>query len=367
MRSCFRILAAGIAAFSASLGFGTPMSVPVAVYEAHRFEGEFTIDGRLEEPGWGAMTFERHFTAFGKAGSGPAPAPPPIVTAFACGFTDAGLLLGVRCLDDAMDRIRATITQADDGGLWTDDCVEVYFSPLPRRAIVFRKFIINALGTRFDGVQDANGTLDPTWNDSSWRSAVHRNQDRWTIELFFPWASLGFRSAPAGVALGLCRFSWSDGRFRGASWGPGMGHPFIWRAGAVYLGRGFVDRIRTAATELNRLRGPFWRIETDRGVIEYRDKTAELAAARDEVRRKTADVGFLLELVRDSAFRASIRKNMAALPSLPAAPPANGAAYAGGFAAAHACLQQLEVLRDKVRIQLLLEQAQARGAAQGAP
>ncbi|NOY80888.1 MAG: hypothetical protein GXP31_07760 [Kiritimatiellaeota bacterium] len=359
MTTCFRCFAAGIMGLIASAGFGIPLSAPVGVYEAHRFEGRCTVDGKLDEPGWRTLTFDRRFAAFGRAGSGPAPAPPPIETAFACGFNDAGLFLGIRCSEPAMDRIRATITQADDGNLWTDDCVEIYFSSLPRRVIAFRKFIVNALGTRYDGIQNADGSLDPTWTDASWHSAVQRSSDGWTIEVFFAWGSLGFETRPEGVALGLCRFSWSGGKFRGASWGPGMGYPFIWRAGAVYLGAGFVDRIRAAAAELNRLRGPFWRIETDTGIIEYRDKTAALRALWEDVRRKEADVQFLVSLVRDAAFRVGIEKQMAALPPLPSPPgPAraiDGVDSTGAFAAARARMAQFNALENQVRIRLLLE------------
>lgn len=332
------------------------IGMPVGIHEAARFTGAWQIDGRLDEPGWRDLTPQTRFYAFSTPGTGPSPAGTDLETVFFCGYTDDGILLGIECLEKSMDRLRDNIRGRDDGSLWTDDCVEIYIAPLPRRDLGFHKFIVNSSGTVCDAVNRAEGSVDTTWNDAGWQAGTSKKADRWQLEAFFPWSSVGMSRRPeSGIALGLCRFSYTTGSFRGASWGPGMGFPFIDKAGMVFFDRGFISRIGASADELTHIHGPSWYAETDGGIVSYVDKQAAIRSLGKDVRDAWAETAFLLGLLPASAARDGLSKTLDGLrPAEPGlAPRLQANDYAGALHAASKKIQELEALRETIKFELV--------------
>ena len=288
-------------------------SKPVGAYEALEFTGNFKIDGKLDEPGWRYLTPQKRFYAFGTSGRGPAPAVSPLKTAFYCGYTDDGLLLGIKCFDDNMSKLREHILSRDDGAMWRDDCVEIYFSSLPRRDLSFRKFIVNSLGTKYDGIAPSGGSLDDSWNDCEWQADTRKYADRWVLEMFFPWKSIGKKRRPQKIALGLCRFAWSSGTFQGNSWGPGMGFPFIERAGTICFGRSFLTEIKKTAAEFNHIFGASWYVESDTGIIKYTDKKTAIDDACQLFLDEKNTTSFLISLLKEVKLKKSLQNKIAAI------------------------------------------------------
>lgn len=333
------------------------ISMPTGAYEAYEFNGKFKIDGKLDEAGWKKLNENKRFYAFSTPGRGEAPQSPKIKTSFRCGFNKDGILLAITCFDKNMKTIREKIVTRDDGSLWTDDCVEIYIAPLPRKTLEFRKFIVNALGTRYDGVNPAGGAIDGTWNDNNWQVATAKLADRWVIELFFPWKTLGMKKAPdRGIALGLCRFAWGSGKFQGASWGPGMGFPFVERCGSVYFGRGFLSKIKEAAPELNHIYGPSWYIESNSGIIKYTDKKAAIDGEVLKFEKKKKDVEFLVGLLKNKKAANAFKEKLAKLAIDPksAGKFKKNNDYAGMRADAYAKMRKLNKIYNEIRIRLLM-------------
>ena len=335
------------------------ISMPTGAYEAYEFDGKFKIDGKLDESGWQKLNENKRFYAFSTPGRGEAPQAPKIKTSFRCGFNKDGILLAITCFEKSMKTIKEKIVTRDDGSLWTDDCVEIYIATLPRKNMEFRKFIVNALGIRYDGVNPADGAIDGTWNDNNWKVATAKFADRWVMEIFFPWKTLGIRKAPErGIALGLCRFAWGSGKFQGSSWGPGMGFPYVERCGSVYFGRGFLSKIKEAAPELNHIYGPSWYIESDSGIIKYTDKKAAIDGEVQKFAKKKIDVEFLVGLLKNSTKAVAFKEKLAKLAIDPATVEKfkKNKDYAGMFADAYAKQRKLDDIKNEIRTHLLLEQ-----------
>ena len=179
------------------------------------------LDGRLDDPCWQVLPKTSTFYKFLVM----TPTPTPLKTVFQLGYDDKGVYLGVRMYEKDMSKIRATITQRKDTSLWTDDSAEIYFDS-SATSISFRKFIVNALGTRDELYQMDPANVDSAWCRDGWQAFAAREADSWTIEAFFPWADLG-QSARDGDLwrFAICRFSWSSDQLASSAVGAAYSAP----------------------------------------------------------------------------------------------------------------------------------------------
>ena len=148
-----------------------------------------TIDGRLDEPLWTRAIRLRRF--FDVDGIGEA----PVATRVRLGRTPAGLCVAIECHDPDIAKLVAS-ERPRDGSIWRDDFVELFIdSNLDRTT--YRHLALNASGS----IYDSDGPNNSAWN-GRWTSAVTRQDDRWTVELFIPWSDLGGRPR-AGAQWGF--------------------------------------------------------------------------------------------------------------------------------------------------------------------
>jgi len=206
----------------ASLAIRAALPPPVlTLHIAQQVSQAPKLDGRLDDPCWQVLPKTSTFYKFLVM----TPTPTPLKTVFQLGYDDKGVYLGVRMYEKDMSKIRATITQRKDSSLWTDDSAEIYFD-FSATSISFRKFVVNALGTRDEMYQMDPANADCAWCRDGWQAFAVREADSWTIEAFFPWADLG-QSARDGDLwrFAICRFSWSSGQLASSAVGAAYSAP----------------------------------------------------------------------------------------------------------------------------------------------
>lgn len=267
------------------------IGTPVEIYEVQRMPKSPVLDGRLTDAAWEGIDPTGDFYAFGsKEKLGSFPPLSTLRTAMRVGVTDEGLWLGFDCHQEEMEKVRPEIRARDSVDLWREASIELYFTT-GWRELTFRKFTINALGTRAD-LMFEGGVYRHGWNDNGWRVRTRRHDDRWTAELFFPWSSLGGRVEPGGIVnLGVTRFSWTTGGLVGAGWGAGMSNPYIHRAGHLLI----ADRLTTPLKRIGRMqkrwRGPTWHTWQGEYLI-------TVTTGKEAVERSIEQVGSVLQEVR---------------------------------------------------------------------
>ena len=99
-----------------------------------------------------------------------------------------GLYIGITCMEPLMSKVKAEKT-VRDSKLSSDDCVEIFIDP-SRTKDRYCQFLVNSLGTMEDW-ETLEGGNAAAPGRRSWQAAARRLDDRWTVELFIPWATLG--------------------------------------------------------------------------------------------------------------------------------------------------------------------------------
>lgn len=101
------------------------------------------------------------------------------------------LRIGVRCYENAMDRIMRKCTLNDVSDIFNDDLVEVYLDT-PERS--YFKICINPNGAIYDESTDASiinrDTMPVMWNPGT-KASVKIHPDRWEVEILIPTTDFG--------------------------------------------------------------------------------------------------------------------------------------------------------------------------------
>ena len=135
-----------------------------------------TIDGRLDESCWNKAGRTGHFfvlASFITASE---------QTAGLVFRDEKNLYIGVKCHDSDTLNIRAECTERDDGGVFADDCIEIFVVPDPERITDCYHFAVNARGTLYDSKSD-----DVAWNTRG-SVAAHVSKPFWSLEIRLPLA-----------------------------------------------------------------------------------------------------------------------------------------------------------------------------------
>ena len=98
-------------------------------------------------------------------------------------WTTNGLFIGITAFEPLMDKIKAD-NVGRDGKLWWNDSIEIFIQPNPGTKEYFH-FIVDAAGNQYDGIGRSSG-----WN-AGWQTAVSKNRNDWSVEIFFPFAIFG--------------------------------------------------------------------------------------------------------------------------------------------------------------------------------
>ncbi|MGC3996296.1 MAG: DUF5916 domain-containing protein [Anaeromyxobacter sp.] len=187
------LAAAGVAAAQHAAPAPAPVPVPVpvpvpGVIVAARAAGPVHLDGRLDEPAWGAAApFDAFVESFPRPGAPGSPRTEVRVV-----YDEGTLYVGVRCHDPEPSLIQRHLARRD--GDPTADRIEVALDT-DGDGRTAADFIVNAAGVLRDRLlfSDVNGT--DSW-DAVWDAAVRVDGEGWTAELAIPFAQLRYPSAP---------------------------------------------------------------------------------------------------------------------------------------------------------------------------
>ena len=121
-----------------------------------------------------------------------------------------------------MKGIQAKIRDHDNGKIWEDDSIEIFLYPDVTGAGKGYHIIINTIKTVFD----ASTTQRSLKHDESWESkawvGVRRYDDRWLMDVYIPFASLGIDDPlfAGPIAVNLYRNRTRNGKAECSSWSP---------------------------------------------------------------------------------------------------------------------------------------------------
>ncbi|MBI3922704.1 MAG: DUF4091 domain-containing protein [Armatimonadetes bacterium] len=154
---------------------------------------QIKVDGKLDEASWKKATRLAGFV--NPTGQGK-PTQQTQVLLLRDGKT---VFFGFRCLEDRMAKLK-DLTADRDGGVWNDDCIEIFLDTNRSRAVYFH-FIVNARGTQYDAL-----TEDRLWN-GKWSAATAREANAWTCEVALPVSEVGVPAVTDGDSwfVNFCR------------------------------------------------------------------------------------------------------------------------------------------------------------------
>lgn len=134
---------------------------------------------------------------------------PSVATDFKMLQDENGLYVGVTCMEPLMDKVRADRTERDQK-LSDDDCIEIFIDP-SGSSDRYYQFLINSLGTQQDN-EIMEGGRAGALGHGHWQVAVKRLADRWTAEVFIPWATLNsWTQGRAYMGLNVARERYASG------------------------------------------------------------------------------------------------------------------------------------------------------------
>lgn len=138
-----------------------------------------TIDGKLDEPVWQTAPPVVMKIYDAKAQTAAVAKFPTQVRAL--WLPGQGLLFSFHMNEPSPTTLLADKQGRDDGGLWGQDCVELFIDTSGKNSGHFYQFILTAGG----GVYDSKNN-DPGWNCEGLKFAKHLGDDFWSMEVFIP-------------------------------------------------------------------------------------------------------------------------------------------------------------------------------------
>ena len=166
---------------------------------ATAFDGDLTLDGRLDEPAWRTADSITNLTMI-EPEEGGVPAGQTTVKVLA---SPGYIVFGVVCHDSNPAGIVA-FAKTRDFDLELEDYVLIVLDPFQdgRSGYVFA---VNPNGARFDGLVAERGEEVNTDWDAIWEAATARDAGGWSIEIRVPIKSLSFKPGLAGWGLNVQR------------------------------------------------------------------------------------------------------------------------------------------------------------------
>ncbi len=177
--------------FSASLSVASP---PSAALDVPKASAAPVIDGKLDDPAWEIALKLSNFRTF-KPDFGKDPSQ----NTEAYVLCDAGnLYFAVRAYDKSPEKIKASISKRD--GMFQDDYICILIDAFNNRQEAYG-FLVNPRGVQGDGVMNASGNLEATF-DTIWYSKGQIDDQGFTVEIRIPLKSIRFPSKKT-VTMGL--------------------------------------------------------------------------------------------------------------------------------------------------------------------
>ncbi|MBQ9772410.1 MAG: hypothetical protein IJW23_11365 [Lentisphaeria bacterium] len=223
------LLAAGLLFCSAAALYANMREV--SFYCARPAKIAPVLDGKLDDPCWqNVPEFTSTYEYFK-----PNPGPGKLKNSIRIVYTDQGLYMGIIHYVDNPKEIRATVTDRDNGSLWTDDCTEIYIDA-DAQAIGWRKFVVNTLNTVSDIWRIDSAVLREDWTADGWEVKTLVTENSWNLETFFPWSVFNKRAVPGDTWM-YChvRYAWGGGKFTGTTSSPGGNYCSTSNFGYLYF------------------------------------------------------------------------------------------------------------------------------------
>jgi hypothetical protein len=153
---------------------------------AVRASGPVRCDGVLDEPSWAAAppASECYQQTPDQGASA------TLRSEFRVLFDEAALYIGARLYDAHPESIQAVLARKDE--VVPSDRITVYIDPYHDKRSGYL-FVINAAGTRVDGLMYNDGAQDLTW-DGVWDAHAQRDSLGWSAEMRIPFSQLRFQS-----------------------------------------------------------------------------------------------------------------------------------------------------------------------------
>lgn len=111
-------------------------------------------------------------------------------------YDDKNLYVGFIASEPEMHLLKADVKERD-GGVWNDDCVELYF--LDTEHDIVKQFIVNPINTQFDCERRQAQAGDPykvkPWS-GKWTSKVWKGKNKWEAAMCIPWTTIGLSGIP---------------------------------------------------------------------------------------------------------------------------------------------------------------------------
>ena len=173
-------------AASAVAGAAQPLAAEPTL-RAGALTGSVKLDGVLDEPAWAAAPRIETLTMSEPTAGGTASA----TTTVRVLANDRALFIGIVCLDRAASGI-VSFTKQRDAVLNSEDHVTIVLDTFMdgRSGYVFQ---VNPSGARYDALINP-GSVDANSNwDGIWDAATHRDEHGWSIEIWIPVQTLGFK------------------------------------------------------------------------------------------------------------------------------------------------------------------------------
>lgn len=254
----------------------------VSFYCPVRISQSPVIDGKLNDKCWGQVAPYTATYEYFK----PNPGPGALQNTIKIAYDDKGFYLGIINYEKNPANIRKTITNRDNGSIWTDDCAELYIDS-QGQGVGFRRFTVNALGTFGDILRIDGAVTRNDWNSNGTIFKTSINADNWTIEAFFPWEDLG-RKAQKGDIWMFChtRYAWPNGKFIGTTSSPGGNYSATGNFGYLYFSdTAKVDSGKITQILMQRIAPP-WCVKIDDKLISNQGKGLQSESIDTVIKRE---------------------------------------------------------------------------------
>jgi hypothetical protein len=143
------------------------------VLRATRVAVEPELTGRMDDPAWAKAQPSSRFLDM-KDGSAAA-----VETSVRCLVSKKHLLVGIRCVEPQMDKLKTSVTRHGDANTWNDDSVEVFVDAGMTEAR-YLHVMVSAAGFACGAWMPGGG------HGPEIKVAASRNAESWTVELAIP-------------------------------------------------------------------------------------------------------------------------------------------------------------------------------------
>ncbi len=140
-----------------------------------------TIDGRMDEPQWAEVQEQTDFYLLKTQ----TPTLDPARSTFKILPCEDRVIIGIRCEEPDMPYVNHVEKFST---IWAGNTVELYLSP-SNNYFDFYQFVVSSVGATASLFHSEGGVIRPDPYAPEWKSAVHKGEDFWSVEIEIPLSS----------------------------------------------------------------------------------------------------------------------------------------------------------------------------------